>query len=601
MNLQKSVLSNDTVVEANFTMVRETYRVIIGDEHFYRLMGDNTLYTFDKLVLPEDLVRFIYFMDHIETENNVVLRCMCQDGQYHWIALHKRAMKQAVDGKNLLDLELQDILIIGMKFDMYLQRVTKYRAILDIIDDKIFEYDEQTNLVTIYHYVNNRSEIIEKVDMQEWKNHILSGPYMENDQRESFERLCENMINGTEKFQVSFKSSFMSKGERKDFLTFRGETIYNGAERVLTVGIIKEHNSRMQSLVNDMYDVTEIGKDGATGLLNKKTSTTQMTDIIDKARNANSTKPMYLAVLDIDDFKQVNDTYGHMFGDKVILHFAKVIGSMVDGRGIAGRIGGDEFAILLDDVSSIEEVKIFLKTMRKKLKLELAQQQPGYTFSTSIGIAQYPQDGLNYNSLFRIADGCLYIAKEKGKDRYIIYDKERHGDIINMTMNQFKGNYCVKRLRPIERTRFFMKVLEQLQHATQSQIDEIATDIIEKMDVNGISIFVGREYACIRTFGSYLRKPAAATYLLDETYKTYFDENGVNKTNNIMSLAFDFPQVYKELQENRICSLLQMLFEKKDGTSLMIEIDIFGSVRRKWNDEDIALIYGLMRALADAI
>lgn len=113
MNLQKSVLSNDTVVEANFTMVRETYRVIIGDEHFYRLMGDNTLYTFDKLVLPEDLVRFIYFMDHIETENNVVLRCMCQDGQYHWIALHKRAMKQAVDGKNLLDLELQDILIIG--------------------------------------------------------------------------------------------------------------------------------------------------------------------------------------------------------------------------------------------------------------------------------------------------------------------------------------------------------------------------------------------------------------------------------------------------------------------------------------------------------
>ena len=53
----------------------------------------------------------------------------------------------------------------------------------------------------------------------------------------------------------------------------------------------------------------------------------------------------------------------------------------------------------------------------------MAEKQPGYEFGASIGVAKYPQDGTVYEELFRIADGCLYIAKEKGKNRYIIYDE----------------------------------------------------------------------------------------------------------------------------------------------------------------------------------
>lgn len=73
--------------------------------------------------------------------------------------------------------------------------------------------------------------------------------------------------------------------------------------------------------------------------------------------------------------------------------------------------------------------------------MDLAQEKPDYEFSASIGISQYGKDGTDYETLFKIADGALYIAKEKGKDRFIVYDKEKHGHLLT------EDGYCHKRQR----------------------------------------------------------------------------------------------------------------------------------------------------------
>ena len=145
--------------------------------------------------------------------------------------------------------------------------------------------------------------------------------------------------------------------------------------------------------------------------------TDEATAAINLANVAGCDHSMYLMVWDIDDFKQVNDTYGHYFGDEVIKHLATELNRAVANRGLVGRIGGDEFLVLLKEANGEDTLRSLLKAVRKKLKVDLAQEKPDYEFSASIGISQYGKDGTDYETLFKIADGALYIAKEKGKDR----------------------------------------------------------------------------------------------------------------------------------------------------------------------------------------
>lgn len=128
--------------------------------------------------------------------------------------------------------------------------------------------------------------------------------------------------------------------------------------------------------------------------------TDEATAAINLANVAGCDHSMYLMVWDIDDFKQVNDTYGHYFGDEVIKHLATELNRAVANRGLVGRIGGDEFLVLLKEANGEDTLRSLLKAVRKKLKVDLAQEKPDYEFSASIGISQY-------GKMERIMKHCL--------------------------------------------------------------------------------------------------------------------------------------------------------------------------------------------------
>ena len=89
-----------------------------------------------------------------------------------------------------------------------------------------------------YCYVNNRSEIIEKDDLKAWEERMMRLGFIDEKQQAAFRRLCDNIQAGSESFATTLRTTLMSKGERMDVLRFRGQTIYNGEERVLTIGLI---------------------------------------------------------------------------------------------------------------------------------------------------------------------------------------------------------------------------------------------------------------------------------------------------------------------------------------------------------------------------
>ena len=580
--------------EVEFTLDNR-YVVKIGDERFYNLMGETMLSAFNGLVHPDDVTTFEQFINSDMSAEYCVVRCLIKNGAYRWMLLLKKKIYN-VGSDRMVQLIAQDIIVISNDFDMYYHRVRKYRALMNVIEEKIFEYDPETRMLTIYCYRNNKSEIFERMDLIEWRDACINKGYVTDDDVIHFEALCTSMLSGMSSFTVKFSSSIMSKGERVDNLVFKGQALMVESDKRLTVGVISEPDKRTR-VVQEHPDMDEAKLDSATGIYNKKAITDMITEEINKAAGENKNIQMYLMILDIDNFKSVNDSYGHYFGDEVIKSFADSLRISVGGRGLVGRIGGDEFMVLLKDVS-VEEVRIMLKSMRKGLKVLLAQKQPEYLFSTSIGISQFSKDGTDFETLFKIADAALYIAKEKGKDRYIIYDYDKHGNILaDMKHDIAFGNEFMKPMAKYElAANIVMKV-----SLGQIKIMDVLSEITDKLNIHGISIFTGNDMKCIYSTGHYKIKVENASYIYKDGYESHFDEYGINCVNNIASLTINFPEAFGRLRDNNICSFVQMKTMGSDDQEYMVEFDIFGINRRKWSDIDIAMLRMIVLGMINAI
>lgn len=158
-------------------------------------------------------------------------------------------------------------------------------------------------------------------------------------------------------------------------------------------------------------------KDGLTGLYNKKVTQT-MIDAFLAGEGKNGRHAVIM--IDIDNFKKINDTLGHSQGDAALLKIAQKIQSLFRASDIAGRIGGDEFLILMKNVD-------LGKILQEKLKLigeyfhEIRLEDESYRVNGSIGVSIYPDDGTTYDSLYKKSDIALYYSKAHGKNRFYFY------------------------------------------------------------------------------------------------------------------------------------------------------------------------------------
>ena len=134
-----------------------------------------------------------------------------------------------------------------------------------------------------------------------------------------------------------------------------------------------------------------------------------------------------LLIIDLDDFKQVNDIYGHMVGDEVLVQAAGTIRRLFRAQDIVGRIGGDEFLVLMKDTADRGIVNLRCQQMRQAFHTILKEKTETEAVSCSIGVSFAPRQGRSYNELFCHADQALYYAKDLGKDRYAFYDPEACG------------------------------------------------------------------------------------------------------------------------------------------------------------------------------
>ena len=161
-------------------------------------------------------------------------------------------------------------------------------------------------------------------------------------------------------------------------------------------------------------------RDALTGLYNKE----QVRERIDAVLSASGTAKALL-VLDMDGFKQVNDNLGHLFGDAVISDMALSLAEVFAPEDIIGRVGGDEFVVLMQDAENLSAVTARCEKLRNMLRRSF-HYGDGQTLnvSGSVGIALSPEYGASFETLFSCADKALYEAKRLGRDMQVFYTDE---------------------------------------------------------------------------------------------------------------------------------------------------------------------------------
>ena len=162
--------------------------------------------------------------------------------------------------------------------------------------------------------------------------------------------------------------------------------------------------------------------DAITDLPNRVLLQDRLLHAINQAARAQTR--LALLFLDLDGFKLINDTYGHAAGDEVLRLVGDRLSSRLRKADVVARIGGDEFAVVLSDVTNDSDVQVACDQLLQLVTEPYDIDQQNYHVTTSIGVAMYPEDGTDVQELLKNADAAMYQAKENGKNRYAFYEPE---------------------------------------------------------------------------------------------------------------------------------------------------------------------------------
>ena len=190
---------------------------------------------------------------------------------------------------------------------------------------------------------------------------------------------------------------------------------------VLSFGVSSSVNKTFSTLNEEAH------VDQLTGVLNKRAFEVRVDSLLKQADEGSA---FAMLLIDIDDFKAVNDTFGHAYGDKVLAGVGEIMRKTFRSEDSLGRLGGDEFCAFMS-ISGVTNDADRRKLIHRKcteicnaLRRSETVGDKQCSGSASVGVAIYPANGKSFDELYRMADGALYTSKRGGKDSYTIYGEE---------------------------------------------------------------------------------------------------------------------------------------------------------------------------------
>ena len=382
-----------------------------------------------QVVHPEDreMVR-LEFDNQLKRGTDVKLefRALHKNGNTYWMLCKGRLMLDE-QSKEYLTCAVTDVSKFKSNSDQLEARLQRLELILAQTENVLFEWNIEADKI---EFSNTWEKIFgfEPV-YRNLRSELTSGTYMHPDDLPLLFDAVGNIENGSD-YEMAEVRVATSKGRYLWFriraTAIRGE---NGIlEKISGIMINIDAEKRNEQALQERAE-----RDPLTKLLNKDAGRRQAEAYFSRfSENIQSA----LLIIDLDNFKQVNDQYGHLFGDAVLTQTAREIKKLFRNQDVVARIGGDEFMVLMRGISDRKLLESRCQSMLNIFRNIFQNQKYKLPLSCSVGIALSPEHGKTYYELFNKADQALYWAKAKGKNNFVFYNEEDekkyfHKDMIS--------------------------------------------------------------------------------------------------------------------------------------------------------------------------
>lgn len=277
--------------------------------------------------------------------------------------------------------------------------------------NEIFEFESQISALNAMNALKPNLVIVDPFfTNQQWGYEDFLKRLLESGQSK-----ISTLVISDQLMDLDFRNKIISMGIT-DFL-FKPFTI---EDALFKINAIIETEQKLFLLSNNVQKAQKsAATDGMTGLFNRKYFDNFIKEQLVKAELQGGS--CSLIMLDVDNFKHYNDTNGHQLGDEVLKKFAKILQTNIRQSDMAARYGGEEFVIVLPGTAKkmAENIAEKLRETIEKATFENEENQPKGFLSASFGVASFPENGTNAETLLKGADHCLYLAKEKGRNQVV--------------------------------------------------------------------------------------------------------------------------------------------------------------------------------------
>ncbi|MCH5342567.1 MAG: GGDEF domain-containing protein [Acetatifactor sp.] len=558
------------------------------DDQCFLIKEDDAFYNFVKLdmyapisdcVHPEDVGKFLASLQDLQEkkmeQNVIAVRLRRFDGEYRWFMISEALEDFEFQNRTLINLKLMDVNETEAHNKRMKDRNNEYMAYLNMLGGVLIEYDMEIGQIELFLMERDRRMDLFNGSLEQFKQEWVKSNVKPSGVA-IFTKMCDDIKEGKNLSEEIKIKDFSGNGKYQQYaVKCQGIKSKGKIGRVIGCMLPTSQNQNKNAIVGVDYT-----KDTGIDVLNKRA-------IIDYAKRAirmvEDDKKVFLGIIDLDNFKIINDTLGHMFGDEVLAASAEVIKDAVGNSGMVGRIGGDELFIVVDQLAEHTEIRNLLRTIRTNIEWLYKGKRDDVNLTCSIGAACYPDHGDCYEKVFQLADEMLYRAKEKGKNRYVIYRPEIHG----VTTQTEDGVKVVDNLKQ-DKNGILQRMLEHYLVKRNVTNEMLVTEVAYGFGLDEIQLIgYGRPLMFSWNENGFTSEEKEISYVqLSEEFLTMFDQDNLFVMNGTYNLGNADTSLQELLKAKQIESALfykiveegkyrgYIMFAKKNGRSRWSENEI---------------------------